>query len=799
MKRFLVLGFCLAGWLSGVRLHSQSVVASTNPERRGSGDLSVSYQGYYNRVNSSTVANIQGAAVALRHFFPRHGLFSLQLEPVVQGGSFALGENYLNWTGLPWMNRHWDFAAGDFRAATALVESPFPNLALPEVSLRGGRVIARTGSWSASVYGGAETLSQGNRVPYRIKVPQSAVGAEVANNPEDRVQLALRFLRLTSSQTRVAEERLFFPESRKFTKSDSITAQGLVRLTKSLDWYSEAGWSSVRELEAGKQSQFSYVAGPSLHTSHVSIRANYLSQGTGYLPVVGYYLGDRSGANVDGLWTIGPLSLHGNWVQSRNNRERNPAVPDYFSRQRGAGFQLRLPARLFVTGSASKLFFESRSPETGLQRNDNQQMLFMISRPIQRHNLHASVQRIDSRIFDLSQRLEFLELEDNYTWRRFSAGGAARWQRFRSTEERQSLFLRTSGQYQWRHLSVYGYWEHGKDLENETLFATQIASTSVLGVTWQAPGAFSLRMEGFRNQLHSQLNPESIFVLGNRGVLPDSVLSRSDDWSLFLRITRDFSWGEPFSLGGNGLAQPEAPLMGTLAGYVKLNTLAGTFGADDVWVLADTGQAAKTDATGYFQLPELPQGPRLVKLDMDRLPADLDPPAETRFTVEVRPGQMSRVDMEVTPLASVEGAVTTGTGEPAGEGIVLRLLPKDVLTTTDSEGRFGFYNLGEGDYEVQVDEASLPENARVQEGSAPVVVRYGSPLSRLEFRYEVIAPAPKPVRNIFTQEQVQVVPAKPTAKPKAGARRVVSATSAKTASAKPAPQPARPPVRWVVR
>ena len=179
MKRALLLGGCFLLWLGGVRAASaQTVVASTNPDRRGSGDLSVSVQNYYNRVNGRAASNVQGAAVSLRHFFPRTGLFSLQLEPVANGGQFTLGENYLQWSGLPWFNRHWDLAAGDFRSPTAMVENPLPNLSHPELSLRGARATARTEHWTFSVYGGAETLSQGNRLPYRIRVPQTALGGE---------------------------------------------------------------------------------------------------------------------------------------------------------------------------------------------------------------------------------------------------------------------------------------------------------------------------------------------------------------------------------------------------------------------------------------------------------------------------------------------------------------------------------------------------------------------------------------------------------------------------------------------
>ena len=804
MKRALRLSISLLLWLCGIRAGpAQTVVASTNPARRGSGDLSISFQSYYNRVNGTAAANVRGAAVSLRHFFPRTGLFTLQLEPVTSGGDFALGENFVQWSGLPWANRHWDLVAGDFRSPTAMVENPIPNLSQPEISLRGARVIARTGNWDYSVYGGLETLSRGSRVPFRTRVPQAALGGEAAGKVGQNVELAFRYLHLSSSPGRVRDQRLFFPVNRQFTRSHSLISQASVKISEALSWYTEAGWSSVAqdgELGGGR-SELSIATGPALHTARVAIRANYLNQGTGYLPLLGYYLGDRRGANVDGVWYLGMLSLNGNWGQARNNRERNPEVPDYYSRQGGGGFQLRLPSNFFFSGSISKLRFETRSEESGLLRNENRQFQINVSRPLFRHNLHATWQRIDSEIRDTPQRLQFLELEDNYTWRRFSAGAAVRWQRFSADELRQSLYLRASGQYQMRHFSVYGYWEQGKDLASATMLSTQISSTSVFGLTWQAPGALSLRMEAFRNRLNAVLNPENLFVLGTRGIAPDSILSRADDWSLFLRVSREFSWGEPGTLGSGGLLQPEAPLTGAIAGYVRLQTIRGEAGAPDVWLLTDTGQSVKTDSSGYFRVPDVPQGARIVKLDLDRLPADYNPPAAEELSTEVRSGQLSRIDLQVTPLAAIEGTVVGEDGSPAGEGIVVRLSPDDRSTSTDVDGRFGFYNLPEGDYEIRLEESSLPENARlISPASLPAAPRYGKDEAPLEFRYQIVLPGPKPVKQVFTEHQSSPLdsPAK-QGSTKRSKGRVIVKTTAQNISARPAHLKAPRTGKWVAR
>jgi hypothetical protein len=806
MIRSFSLSSCLLLLMSGVPYAAaQNIVASTNPARKGSGDLSVSFQSYYDSANGVPAANVQGAAVSLRQFYPRTGLLSLQLEPVTNRGRFALGENYLQWSGLPFASRHWDLAAGDFHSSMSVVENPFPNLPTPEVSLRGARVIARTDHVSYSVYGGAETLSQGSRVPYRTRVPQRAIGAEVAASISKRVQLGFRYLHLASSLDRVKNQPLFFPANRQFTRSDSFASQAGIHMTDQLQWYAEAGWSQAAEMSgtASSRPQFSLVSGPAWHSDHLILRANYFSQGAAYLPVLGYYLGDRRGFNADGTWTVGRLGLFGNAGQARNNREHNPDMPDYFSRQGGGGVQFRLPANVYLSGSMSQLHFETVSKEAGLVSNDTRQVQVMISRPIYRHNLHATWQRLDSEIQGKGQRLQFLEVEDNYAWRRLSAGAATRWQRQSADQVRQSLFLRASGQYQTHKLSVYAYWEKGKDLANETLLSTQVSSTSVVGVSWLAPQSLTFKLEAFRNHLNTVLNPESLFVLGNRGILPDSVLNRTDDWSLFLRVSREFSWGEPGTLGG-GLRQPEAPLTGTVAGYVRFQTLQGESGAGEVWVLMDTGQAIKTDSTGYFQMMDVPQGTRILKLDLDRLPADYNPPERREISIEVRSGQVSRASLRVTALTSIEGTVSDESGEPADEGIVLRLAPGDAYTRTDADGRFGFYNLPEGDYEITVVESSLPENAHlIPPLTIAVSPQHGESTEPVAFRYQIVQPGSKPTRKVFNQDQKAPMKSPSRAvRSRDGKRRIIiqstvqSIASASTTSASGA---SRKGARWEAR
>ena len=53
----------------------------------------------------------------------------------------------------------------------------------------------------------------------------------------------------------------------------------------------------------------------------------------------------------------------------------------------------------------------------------------------------------------------------------------------------------------------------------------------------------------------------------------------------------------------------------------------------------------------------------------------------------------------------------TGPADVPLQSIVVRLLPSTRYTTPDSRGRFAFYNVREGQYQVALDLSSLPEYA----------------------------------------------------------------------------------------
>ena len=743
---------------AGSETENPSSVPPYASDEKGGGELNLSYQNFYNRINNSTLSNINGAAIFFQQFFPEHGLFSFRFEPITKRGGFATGANYLQWTGLPWKGRHWDFVLGDFHISTALQPTPFTNLVQPDFFVRGASVTMRTSNWRYSFYTGQETLSQGPRVPFRERVPQNTIGVEAAGSSWERLKIGFRYLHLNSleKEMSVSEVNAFSSLGRRVTRSDSFTMAATTKLGKGLEWFTEGGWNYAKQpgSSAVRNVPFSFLTGPSWSIPHFTLRASYVSEGVGYLPILGYFLGDRRGENVDAVFQAGRLTFSGFLGRSRNNLERNPEVPDFSSRQKGGSMQIRLPMAFSLAASVSKLSLLTSSAGLESKWNDNLQFSVSLSRPLFRHTLRADMQQMDIQSDGSRQQLRLFEIEDTYNWSRFTVGGAVKWQHASSSERRSSVFLRGTAQVNFRGLSAYAHIEHGKDIANSTLFATSTVGTSVAGVSWEAPHKMSVQVEFLRNITNTNLNPASIFFLNGQGIPLNPTLARSRNWSIYVRLTRRVVWGERLLVDDRrGVVQRQASLTGTLMGQAKLHTMEGDFPAASISLTLDSGRETKTDDQGYFKFLKVPEGQHSIALNLDQLPADLNPSGQTEISVVVSPEKTTMVDFELLPLRNFTAKVQDLTDKPAPEGVVIRLLPVDRYTTTDQYGQFGFYNLPEGDYIVELQEKSLPEYGQLASArSMPVVLRHGSAPPEINFVYQIVLPAPKPIERILLDE-----------------------------------------------
>jgi hypothetical protein len=87
------------------------------------------------------------------------------------------------------------------------------------------------------------------------------------------------------------------------------------------------------------------------------------------------------------------------------------------------------------------------------------------------------------------------------------------------------------------------------------------------------------------------------------------------------------------------------------------------------------------------------------------------------------------------------------------EDVVVRLAGTKLYTTPYNDGTFSFYNLPEGQYEVEIDVGTLPEGYMLASpASVPVAASSTNPAPSIGFEFKLKPQVQKPVREMLNQQ-----------------------------------------------
>jgi hypothetical protein len=720
--------------------------------RESAGQAEVGFQQYYLAIGAQRILNISGLTLTSTEFFPGVGVVNASLAPAVSNNQFRTGDDYLRLKGLPWKGQHWTFTAGDFRIPGQLLAVPFSNIYFPEIAARGGAMEATHGDRTIGFFSGQETISNTPRVILRQQVPQTVMGAYIRQKIGNRWLVGARFMHVATDLVALAKLPNLLAQNR-FKTVTSLFLDSLYTIFGPLKLYGEATWSIAQQdvpSSATRNVPVSTLVGPIFDTRLFTFRANYTFENASYFPLLGYYLGDREGPYVEAKFDpFTRLEIYGSAGKYENNVARDPTLPTFQNSSETAGASAQLPAKISLTAQVTLLALASRANAASpwVKAKDRQELV-TLARSFGRHTIRIAARDFSDLSPLSSQRQRALEIDDNCRLRHLTLGGGVRVQRLIAGGPRNTMFYRGSAQFSAHRFSAYGNFETGSDLQNKTLFATNTVSTTVLGASMTAGKNWEFQFEAYRNNLITELNPESIFVLQGQGVFIPGTLADLNQWSIYFRAIRRFRWGAVGEVGDvNSYALRRAPLKGSVEGFVMERLADGNQPAEGVSVIID-GRAVVTDADGRFQFPDVPEGTRKVLLALHELPAEFDPGKVIEIEVLVRPDKRSRADLDVIRLGLIEGKVT-GPPDVSVEDAVIRMLPGERYTTPDSEGAFYFYNLREGDYEVVLDKKTLPEFAAMEQAErVSVSLKVGQQPEPINFQFEV-KPPEKPVRNVL--------------------------------------------------
>jgi hypothetical protein len=760
---FVVVIVTFLLWYSALYAQEPEMPPEHAPVQHSAGEADIASQGYYLGGSGQSLVDTSGMALNFREFIGGVGLATGSLQAYGSQGAFQMGENFLDLQQISAFGQHWRFTGGDFRVAANMVEDPFNNIYDPEIAARGFRVEVSRDKRTYGFFLGDETLQEGPRITFRVLAPQSVLGAFARQQFGEHLQVGVRYLHFGSSESDIENNPSLFPVGRQFLSADTLQTQSAYSFTKQFKLFGEATLSAAQEAPLGGKAggPASALFGPAWESDKLTLRSNYTYQTASYFPLLGYFAGDRKGAFAEGRYRLTRrLEFSASANHYSNNLANDPAVADYRSSGYSAGASLTLPWMLSASANVSIIQFLSLPPASqvgtlgGGQPDDStdRQIILSLNRTFYRHNLRFSYMnmKLDS---NLTRELQqSAEIEDTFQVKKFVLGGAIRTQSADSTETRSTLYFRGSAQVNLRRVSAYGYVETGNDLLNRTLFATNSYRSTVVGFSAPVTHGWTLQAELFRNQLNTALNPENIFVMQSQGVPVSNTLSAFNQWSTYFRLSKHLHWGieQP---GGDWehYAAIHNPLVGVVEGVVAEQMMAGNRGVVGIPVSLDGERVTVTQPDGHYRFSDVPEGVHRIDLDMQALPADFETGTAIEEHVRVQPRATVRADLSVVRLTSLTGKVIALPGM-AVDNVVVRLSPSQRYTTPDADGNFTFYNLREGDYEVAIDEETLPDGSVLRSPArASVAVRLDAEANAALFEIG-IRTIEKPVRMMIDQK-----------------------------------------------
>jgi hypothetical protein len=735
----------------------------------GQGEFAI--QGYYVGTGSQ-LTSTTGAALKFEQFLPGTGLLRGSLEAYGSQG-LQPADNYLQLHGWIWQGLRWNIDAGDFRAPGTLLPNPFANVFFPEISARGVQLEAGDSNRSYTFFYGHETLLAGPRIPFRIDVPQSVMGAAVRQK-FGRLETGVRLLFLEKAGGGPGQS-FYFPAGRDFRSAANLTGYVAYRMNDHFRWYGEATIARAESADATPPGgRYSYFFGPAWESPRLTVRLNYMNLSRTYLPLAGYWTGDRKGPFGELL--LKPLrrlelySSANRYESSSNSSERLPSLR---SAAVSAGASVLLPWKWNASGQYSTTDLHSSDPVSSTaQYSRVRQWSGTLSRSIGPHTLRVTERDMGLLANGTASRERSTEAEDLFHLRHFLLGASVRAQQDSGTSRRNTVYARGSAQLALARFSAYGFFESGRDLANQTVFSTNTTNSAVAAASFQVTRRWSVRAEAFRSRLVSEINPDSLFVQANQGMALNPLLNRFGQWSLLFRVSRSFQWGAPVPAAElDQFTARRIPLTGTVEGAVYVLTAGGRQPAPGVVIQLESGRSAISDSEGQYRFAEVGEGAHVVSLDLERLPAEYNPGPNIKTPVAIAARKIARADFELYSLGAFVGQVKASSGSQfeSLEGILIQLKPGERYTTTAKDGSFAFYNLPENNYEVRIAAETLPAAASLKgDAAVHVVVRSGSVPPSVQFEIERLQPAEKPVRRVIDKILVPGPvgpPENPTGKP----------------------------------
>jgi hypothetical protein len=399
------------------------------------------FEGGSGEMTSQPAGSAAGVAFHFEDSLPTFGRLVINEENLGNRGVYRSGEDFIKLQGAKWAGLNWGLSAGDFRVSSNLLDPLFGNFFFPEIAARGAYIEAGNADRKYVFYAGSETLPLVPINFFRARAPQSIAGMSAQRTflKKFRAGASLSHLSSAEHQIDLSPFAFLLPADHRFRNVTSAMFQSTYTIASHLKLYGEANYSLAERIAplqppsipAPPLDPLSSSAGIAWESPRLMLKANYVYQGLSYLPLAGYFLGDRRGPYAEFRFKASKrLELVGNTSRYVNNLERDPARPLVENDSTTLGATLNLPAKLTAGVQMLRVGTEFSYGGSLPSYLGNRLFTASVVRPLKQHSVKLSMRQVSwlaSRARPLTEL--WPEVEDTFNSKRVTAVAAIRIQR----------------------------------------------------------------------------------------------------------------------------------------------------------------------------------------------------------------------------------------------------------------------------------------------------------------------------------------------------------------------------------
>ena len=701
-----------------------------------------------------------------QQFLPNLGVLRGTFDMSRSEGSFAPSRGFVGISEVGMGSWSLDAGAGDQPFDVYPFDLGLRALYRPLTGVRGASVTATSGRTRVSLFGGRTTMLNGFFSESVLVSEQSVFGGRVVFNPSERLRVATSVLQTTGAdpaEPLTPDRTLSVSASAAYELASGVS---LVAETSTADFS-----STVSDMEAHGV-DVSSILGVRWGVPRISGELSWLRLGPAYLPFSYSRLGDRAGLFGTVNYNLGARLLLYGTVHRWHNQVGASTAPlrlNVNSDFVGARYSLTQATQVNGRVGASGV----RSAELDADFADSW------SRNLYLDLTHRfGPWRVSGRVNEIRTDWtggtwhESLRRRADVEVRRSFGNVASAWGTVGTIRQRTDAaevsstagsagFSLPIGPY----LSLFS--EASWNSEIAGLSAVSISNTALnASVNWDLPQGFLLSASG-RYSRDSSVLDGAPFDPGQAPALEEFLFDRiSNSYQFTLRLQKRFGWGRSVQRAVDG-ARAGRPLeFGSISGVVFNDLdLDGVRGHTEpsvpqVAVRLDGEVLTAVGPDGSFEFGSVAVGPHTVELELVTVPASYDLGPRPRFQVHVTRGDTVEVPFPLLQLGKIRGAIVvadrtveevqdTAAPKRAGANLAVRLTDNQGTTRTtisDEDGEFEFTSLPTNEYQLLVDDTSLPDHWTVLTEDALTVTM--TPGGRAENLQLAVAANPRPVRRI---------------------------------------------------